>query len=261
MAASKSLNPSPSDGAFLAQRSREPLECDAPSVPLLLQEPTAWERTVPTRIVVADDHTMMRDGLRRMLNEEPDFQVVGEAADGHSAVRLTREMAPEVVVMDVRMPDLNGVEATRQITSVHPSVKVICLSAQADERTAAEVLGAGAVGYVVKESAFDELAGAIRSVVRGTVYLSPVVAGLVVGGYLKVRAAGSGLPVPKALSGREREVLQLVAEGKSIKEVAAHLHLSVKTVETHRRNLMEKLQLNSVAELTKYAVREGITSL
>lgn len=214
-----------------------------------------------TRIVVADDQRMLRDGLRRLLSEQPGFEVVGEAEDGRAAVQLARDLAPEVVVMDVRMPDLNGVDATRQIAAANPSVKVVCLSAHADERTAGEVLGAGAAGYVLKEAAFAELATAIRTVVEGKVYLSPRVAELVVDDYRRGRPAGTAEQRPEPLSGREREVLQLVAEGKATKEIAADLHLSVKTVETHRRNVMEKLRLYSVAELTKYAVREGISSL
>jgi DNA-binding NarL/FixJ family response regulator len=213
-----------------------------------------------TRIVLADDHKMLRAGLRRLLSEQDGFEVVGEADNGRSAVRLTEELSPHVVIMDVRMPDLNGVDATRQIIAADSSVKVICLSAHADERIAGDMLSAGAAGYVLKDSAFDELADAIRSVIKGNVYLSPAVAGLVVGDYVKARAAEAGKPALRSLSGREREILQLIAEGKANKEVAVHLSLSVKTVETHRRNLMQKLDVHSVAELTKYAVREGITS-
>lgn len=216
---------------------------------------------MPTRILLADDHKMMRDGLRKLLSEQDGFQVVGEAENGRTAVRLAQELSPHVVVMDARMPDLNGVDATRQIASADASVKVICLSAHADERTAGDMLSAGAIGYVLKDSAFDELVSAIHSVVDGKVYLSPAVAGLVVGNYVKTRSGGTDSPVAQTLSGREREVLQLISEGKSTKEVAARLNVSIKTVETYRRNLMDKLNVDSVAELTKYAVREGITSL
>ena len=211
-----------------------------------------------TRIVIVDDHKVLRDGLIRLLNEQAGFKVVGEADNGRAAVKLASELSPNVVVMDARMPDLNGVDATRQIHASDPSVKVICLSAQADERTAREMLTAGAVGYVLKDFAFDELAEAIRSVSKGNVYLSSAVAGLVVNDYVKSQPDPGGTQV---LSGREREVLQLIAEGRATKEVAARLNVSVKTVETHRRNLMEKLRVDSVAELTKYAIREGITSL
>ncbi len=214
-----------------------------------------------TRIVLADDHKILREGLRRLLSDQDGFEVVGEAENGRSAVQLTQELLPNVVIMDVRMPDLNGVDATRQILAADSSVKVICLSAHADGRTAGDMLSAGAAGYVLKDSAFYELTEAIRAVIKGRVYLSPAVTGVVVGDYVKARTTETGSTVPSTLSGQEREILQLIAEGKSTKEVAALLSLSVKTVETHRRNLMEKLKVDSVAELTKYAVREGLTSL
>ena len=210
-----------------------------------------------TRIIIADDHKILREGLSRLLDQEDGFTVVGQAENGRTAVKLAEELSPDVIVMDVRMPDLNGVDATRQIAAADSSIKVICLSAQADERTAGEMLAAGAVGYVLKDCAFDELAEAIRSVINGKVYLSSAVAGMVVNDYVKQSSRGD----KTILSGREREVLQLVAEGKATKEVAACLQVSVKTVETHRRNLMEKLNVDSVAELTKYAIREGITSV
>jgi DNA-binding NarL/FixJ family response regulator len=203
---------------------------------------------------------MIRQGLNSLLSAQSDMKVVGEAGDGREAVSFVRELRPDVVVMDLRMPELNGIEATRQILNVHPNVKVVCLSSHTDQRMTTEMLRAGAVGYVLKDAAFEELSDAIRVVMKGKVYLSPAVAGLVVGDLVRNHDAEPASPY-SILSGREREVLQLIAEGKSTKEVAMHLSVSVKTAETHRRNVMEKLKIDSVADLTKFAVREGITSL
>jgi RNA polymerase sigma factor (sigma-70 family) len=214
------------------------------------------------KIVIADDHQIIRQGLRSLLKTQPDVEVVAEAEDGRSAVKLAAELAPDVVVMDINMPDLNGIDATRQIIkgSRH-APKVVGLSAYADRRFTLEMLNAGASGFVVKDAAFAELAHAIRTVVDDKVYLSPSIAGMVAEGY----AQGDGAAdVPSAfsqLSPREREILQLTAEGKAMKEIAAQLDISIKTVETHRRKVMEKLGMDSVAELTKYAIREGLTSL
>jgi DNA-binding NarL/FixJ family response regulator len=220
------------------------------------------------RILLADDHTMIRQGLRSLLNAQPDFDVVAEASDGRAAVEAASELQPDVVVMDVRMPDLNGIDATRQVLATRPGAKVIALSASTDERTTGEMLRAGASGYVHKDAAFDELATAVRTVMQGKVYLSPSIARNVVIDFVRsTNVAGRPPSSPRngsvfdVLSTREREVLQLMAEGRATKEIAVDLNVSVKTVETHRRNLMEKLNLDSVAELTKYAVREGLTSL
>jgi DNA-binding NarL/FixJ family response regulator len=210
------------------------------------------------QILIADDHQMLRDGLRKLLEADPGG-AVSEAEDGRTAVRMAAEGSPDVVVMDVSMPDLNGIDATRQIMATNPQTKVVVLSAHSDARSVRQALDAGAKGYVPKDAAYDELAGAIRAVMADQVYLSPRIASAV------VHPVDAGAPTNgsggKRPSPREREVLQLMAEGKATKEIAAILHVSVKTVETHRRQLMEKLDLHSVAELTKYAVREGITSL
>ena len=213
------------------------------------------------RILLADDHRIVRQGLRSLLEAEADFEVVAEAENGRQAIEMAEELAPDVVVMDVGMPEMNGVEATRRVVVNNPQVKVVALSMHSDRRFVAEMLKAGAAGYLLKDGAFEELVGAIRTVAAGRTYLSPRIADVVVEGYLRNQAAPSEPTAYAKLSPREREVLQLLAEGKATKEAAAALHLSVKTVETHRRQIMEKLNLYSVAELTKYAIREGLTSL
>jgi two-component system response regulator NreC len=217
--------------------------------------------TQTTRILLADDHKMLREGLRLLLEAESGMKVVGEAENGRIAVRMAEELSPDVVVMDISMPDLNGIEATRQIRNAKPSSdrpKVVALSAHAEQRHIADMLRAGATGYVLKVSAFEEMATAVRTVMENNVYLSPSVAGPV---FQELPEGGNVSGTGSKLSPREMEILQLIAEGKATKEAAAALHVSVKTVETHRRNLMEKLNLDSVAELTKFAIREGITSL
>jgi two-component system response regulator NreC len=212
------------------------------------------------RILLADDHKIVREGLRSLLDGQRDMQVVAEAEDGRTAVTLTRKLAPHVVVMDIGMPDLNGIEATRQICAVKGPVKVIALSMHSDSRFVLRMFEAGASGYVLKDAAFEELARAVREVFADRTYVSPAVADIVVDEYVR-RHGGSGAAAASPLTPREREVLQLLAEGWSTKGIAAHLKVSVKTVETHRQHIMEKLDIHSVAELTKYAVREGLTSL
>ena len=213
-----------------------------------------------TTVILADDHKMLRNGLRFLFEQQEEFEVVGEAGDGRSAVRMVLDLEPDVLVMDIAMPDLNGIEATRQIKAVAPQVKVIALSMHADRRFVEGMLGAGASGYVLKSSASEELVSAIREVTSGRVYTSPKITHVVMEGYVrKLTQPEPGEPSP--ITPREREVLQLLAEGKATKEIASHLHLSVNTVDTHRRHIMEKLDLHSVAELTKYAIREGLTSL
>jgi DNA-binding NarL/FixJ family response regulator len=220
---------------------------------------TVETRAASTSVLLADDHQLMRQGLRSMLDEQENLRVVGEADEGRTAVRLAKELRPDLVIMDVTMPDLNGIDATRQIRSENPRVKVIALSMHAERQFVMEMLGAGASGYLPKDCPFDELLAAISAVIRGDTFLSPKVTGLL------VKEVVGGVPEAGAfcgtLSPREREVLQLVAEGKSSKEIALMLHLSSKTVEGHRRQIMDKLKLYSVAELTRYAIREGVTSL
>jgi DNA-binding NarL/FixJ family response regulator len=213
------------------------------------------------RILLADDHTLMRKGLRELVSKHIGMDVVGEAGSGTETVRLAQELAPDVVVMDISMPDLNGIEATRQICGRNPRIRVLALSMHADARYVTEMLRAGAAGYLLKDAAADELIRAIMAVSRLQTYLSPAVAGVVVERCVRrVLADGAGSAF-SVLSDRERQILQLLAEGKSTKEIAAFLGRSVKTVECHRHNIMVKLKLHSLPELTKYAVREGVTGL
>jgi two-component system response regulator NreC len=212
------------------------------------------------KILIADDHTIMRSGLRSLIDKEPDMEVVAEAENGRMAVQLALKFSPDVVIMDITMPDLNGIEASHQILSRAPDIKVVALSMHSDEQFVVEMLNAGASGYLLKDCAFGELCLAIRAVVANQNYLSPGIASVVIKDYLHELSRAKP-PVSCVLTLREREVLQLVAEGKSSKKIASILHVSVKTVETHRQQIMDKLNIHSVAELTKYAVLKGITSL
>jgi DNA-binding NarL/FixJ family response regulator len=212
------------------------------------------------RVVVADDHQMFREGLLAMLQEQGGIEVLAEAPDGRTAVELAKELHPEVVVMDVTMPDLNGIEATRQIKAKCPGVQVVALSMHADRQFITDMLEAGASGYLLKDCPFSELLASLRAAVAHEVYLSPKIASVVVRTYDAV-GVGPGKRLAHKLTPREREILQLVADGGSSKEIAHLLGLSVKTVDTHRRQVMEKLQIYSVAELTHFAIREGLTTL
>jgi DNA-binding NarL/FixJ family response regulator len=212
------------------------------------------------RIVIADDHKLMREGLSSLLSQQADIMVVGQAINGREAVQLTERENPDVVVMDVSMPDLNGIDATRQILSRSPRTRVIALSMHSDRQFVAEMFRAGARGYLLKDSAFEELASAITRVAKDETYIAPRISGFRVEDYTRDEERGEPLLKPR-LSEREREVLQMMAEGKGTKEIAADLHLSAKTVETHRQHLMDKLEMYSVAELTKFAIREGLTTL
>jgi two-component system response regulator NreC len=211
------------------------------------------------KVMIADDHQIVREGLRAMLEKEHDIKVVGEAVDGRMTERLARELAPDVIIMDVAMPDLNGIEATRQIVAELPGVKIIALSMHDDRRFVLNMFKAGAAGYMLKDCAFKDLAKAIRAVMAHKTYLSPEIADIVVKDYLS-SSSPTESSVFQLLSPREREVLQLLAEGKTSGQIADNLHISVKTVESHRQQIMIKLKIKSVAELTKYAIREGLTS-
>lgn len=215
--------------------------------------------TKTIKILLADDHKIVREGLRALIEKQPGMSVVAEAENGRDAVHQARKLSPDLVIMDITMPDLNGIEATRQIISENKKIKVIALSIHADKRFVVEMLRAGASGYLLKNSAFEDLAHAIRAVVEHRMFLSPTLADVVIRDYAEL-FPGAELSVFSVLTDREREVLQLLAEGKTMKEIAAHLFLSVKTIETHRLDLMRKLGVHSIAELTKYAVREGLTS-
>lgn len=211
-------------------------------------------------ILLADDHKIIRDGLRSLIEKQVDMEVVGEAEDGRTAVELTSKLTPDVVVMDIGMPDLNGIEATRQVVSTVQNVKVVALSMHSDKRFVSGMLKAGAVGYLLKDCAFDELTKAIKTVMAGHIYLSHNITGVVVEDYIQMAASTDFSSLSK-LTPREREVLQLLAEGKNTKEIAYSLHVSVKTIETHRLRIMNKLDIRTIPDLVKLAIREGLTSL
>lgn len=211
------------------------------------------------RLLLVDDHKVMREGLRALLEQRPEFEVVGEAGDGRTALKMVVDVSPDVVVMDIGMRGLNGIETTRRIVAQYPGVKVIALSTYSDKRYVLEMLESGAFGYVLKEEAGEELHRAVNAAARNRQYLSPDIAGAVVEGYVGRMYPSEHSPA-LTLTPREREVIQLLSEGYSSPEIARHLHIAPATVEVHRRNIMKKLDLHSVAALTKYAVREGLTS-
>jgi two-component system response regulator NreC len=212
------------------------------------------------RILLADDHKLMRSGLRVLLEQQADLTVVAEASEGREAVALVASHKPDVLVMDIGMPNLNGIEAATQITQSHPEISIVMLSMHSDESYVLRALKAGAKGYLLKDSAEADLIRAVHSVAEGKSFFSPAVSKVLLDDYVrKLKRSGTDDPYD-LLTPREREVLQLVAEGKSNKEVAQMLNLSVYTVETHRSNIMEKLNLHGVPELILYAVRKGIIS-
>lgn len=211
------------------------------------------------KIVLADDHTVVREGLRSLFEDEQDMQIVGEADDGLKAVRRVNEMRPDVVIMDIAMPQLNGIEAMRQIVEQGLKTRVIALSMYADKRFVCEMLKAGASGYIVKDCAFDEIVRAVRIVCQGRIYLSPAITDIIVQDYM--RQVNERNISCHALSAREQEILQLLSEGKTTKQIAVRLGIGNKTVETYRARIMKKLGIYNVPELTKFAIKEGLTPL
>ncbi len=215
---------------------------------------------MPIRILLADDHQIIRDGLRALLEKKSDNIIVGEAETGEVALKLARELSPHLIIMDVSMPDLNGIETTRKIIRELPGIKVIALSMHADKKYVSEMLSAGASGYLLKDCAFKEVSVAIETVMRNRKYLSPAITGVVLDDYVSKLETEQAIQ-PSKLSPKEKEILQLIAEGHTTKEIAVRLNVSGKTIDTHRQSIMTKLNLHSIADLTKYAIREGLTSL
>lgn len=212
------------------------------------------------KILLADDHQIIRDGLASLLEQQKDMQVVGQAEDGRQALRMALDLMPDIVVMDISMPNLNGIEATAQLRKDCPGTRVVALSMHSDKRFVAGMLKAGARGYLLKNSAFNELVQAVHTVMSGETYLTPKIAAVVINDYIQSNRGEKAAGL-EALSSRERETLQLLAEGKTTKQIAGELFISVKTVETHRQNVMKKLGIFNMADLVKFAVREGLTSL
>ena len=212
------------------------------------------------KILIVDDHGIVREGLKSLIAQHSDMDVIGEAKDGNMAIQLTKDLSPDVVIMDVSMPNLNGMEATKYIIREKPDVKVIILSMHTDNNIVKESLKAGASGYVLKSYLFDELLNALKAVEANGYYLSPRITGVVVENYRTEQATDATQQRPK-LTARERQILQLIAEGKTIKEIARVLHVSSKTADANRRQIMNKLGIFNIAELTKYAIREGLTTL
>jgi len=210
------------------------------------------------RVIVSDDHTLLREGLKSLLQRN-GFEVVGEAGDGRTAVKLAKKINPDIVILDISMPFLNGIEAARQISNEVPDARIIIMSMHCADHFVLAALHAGATAYLLKDTVFEELLVALRSVLKRQVYLSPAIAGTVVRASLQPSSGQRELLGPRT-SSREREVLQLLVDGRSPKQIAATLCVSVKTVESHRKGFMDKLNLHSVAELTKYAIREGLTT-
>lgn len=216
--------------------------------------------TTSIRMILVDAHAIVRSGVRALLERQPGFEVVGEARDGREALRIAREKTPDVVITETTMPGMNGLEATCRITSELSGMRVLCLSVHDDERLVVEMLRAGASGYVLKDCTIEELAHAIRAVVACQIYISPAVGAAVIACLKTRESGGGGASVLSLLTRREREVLQLLAEGRSTKQIASRLGLSAKTIGTHREHLMHKLEIDSVAGLTKYAIRNGLTA-
>lgn len=210
------------------------------------------------KVLLVDDHQIMREGMSALLRKYSGFEVVGQASDGRQALEMVEELKPDIVIMDVGMPNLNGIDATHRMLSQHPGLKVMALSTHSDGSVVVKMMRAGAAGYILKESAFDELIEGLNTLMEGKTFLCKKVSKLVFSEYMTI--INNSEPLKKdELTSREREVLQLVAEGNTTKEIAAKLNLSTKTIDSHREHIMEKLKIRNIAGLTKYAIREGLT--
>ena len=209
---------------------------------------------------MADDHEIMREGICALLRKHPEMEVIGQAADGRSAVDMVKQLQPDVVVMDIGMPNLNGIEATQQMVAENPHIKVMALSTHSDGSVVAKMIKAGATGYMLKESAFSELLDGLRTMAEGKTYLCSKISKVVFADYINLLTNPRNEAID-GLTAREREVLQLVAEGHTTRDIAEALRLSPKTVDSHREHIMEKLGIRNVAGLTKYAIREGLTTI
>lgn len=215
----------------------------------------------PIKILLADDHTIVRQGLAKLLEAESNLEVVGEAQDGREAVNKVQKLIPDIVIMDIAMPLLNGIEATRQIKKTLPQTKVIILSMHSHDRYISELISLGASGYLLKDSTGEEIIKAISAAIKGDVYLSPTISRRVIDDYLTLKKTSSREDLYTKLSNREREVFQIIAEGRSTKEVADILCVSPSTVKTHRANIMEKLQIDNISQLIQFAIRLGIVDV
>ncbi|HBG25521.1 MAG: DNA-binding response regulator [Planctomycetes bacterium GWF2_41_51] len=212
------------------------------------------------KIFLSDDHAIVRDGLRRSLQQEEDMEVIGQAKDGLTTIQMVRDLNPDIILMDISMPDINGMDTCREITRDFPNIKVIGLSMHSAKKFVSEMFKAGAAGYLPKNCEYDELSTAIRTVMSGKTYLSPAITDVLVDNFVRTSPEENN-SVFYTLTKRERQVLQLMAEGKTTKQIGQSLHISPKTVEAHRLRVMEKLNINNVAQLTKYAIQEGLTSV
>lgn len=213
------------------------------------------------KILIADDHRLVREGLKALLESQSDIEIVGEASDGHETIKKTKELQPDIVLMDISMPNLNGLEATRTIRRKYPNTKVLILTMHLNDEYIFQSLQLGASGYLLKENAAEDLINAIRSVQEGNSYLSPSISKTVIEAYLRKRTTGKGGSAFEVLTAREREILQLIAEGFTNKEIGKKLYISTKTVEAHRAHIMKKLDIHEVAKLVRFAIQKGLVDV